>query len=194
MKYLKKLCKSKATGLDGLGPKILGQCCDIIAPSLTYLINLSIRKGVFPNILKRARVSPVFKGGDVYSPDNYRPISVLPTLSKIIERHIVDQLNGYLSKHDLLYKSQSGFRPMHSCQTALTKLVDTWLKNMDNGELNGVLFLDLKKAFDLVNHDLLLTKLKIYRFSNITIEWFSSYLYDRAQLQRLEIQFHRKEM
>ncbi|CAG2235197.1 unnamed protein product [Mytilus edulis] len=90
--YLKKLDKSKATGLDDVGPNILSMCSDVIAPALTYIFNLSIKSGKFPSIFKTARVCPIFKSGDACNPDNYRPIAVLPCLSKIIERHIANSL------------------------------------------------------------------------------------------------------
>ncbi|CAG2218223.1 unnamed protein product [Mytilus edulis] len=90
--YLKKLDKSKATGLDDVGPNILSMCSDVIAPALTYIFNLSIKSGKFPSIFKTARVCPIFKSGDACNPDNYRPIAVLPCLSKIIERHIANNV------------------------------------------------------------------------------------------------------
>ena len=108
-------------------------------------------------------------------PGNYRPISVLPILSKIFEKHVATHLYLYLSKYKLLHESQSGFRCKHSCHTALTNLTDRWLKYMDDGNLIGTVFLDLKKAFDMVDHKLLCKKLQYYKISTNSMKWFESY-------------------
>ena len=124
----------------------------IVAPSLTHIINLSIITGIFPDEWKLARVSPIYKEGAKSDPNNYRPISVLPVISKLIERVVFDQFYEYLIVHDLLADSHSGFRPRHSTQTALLEATNEWYLNIDNGLINGGLFLDLKKAFDTVDH------------------------------------------
>ena len=113
-------------------------------------------------------------------PGNYRPISVLPILSKIFEKHVATHLYLYLSKYKLLHESQSGFRCKHSCHTALTNLIDRWLKYMDDGNLIGTV-LDLKKAFDMVDHNLLCKKLQYYKISTDSMKWFESYLSLRTQ-------------
>ena len=105
------------------------------------------------------KVSPVFKDGDRGLPTNYRPISVLPTISKLIERHVQKHLYAYLSKYKLLHSAQSGFRPGHSCQTALVNIIDRFLEEMNNGNLNIAILLDLRKAFDVVDHDILCKKI-----------------------------------
>lgn len=177
-----KLGINKSTGLDNISPRVLKHCGDTIVPVITSIVNNSIASGVFPDELKLAKVIPLFKSGPREDPCNYRPISILPTISKIFERHMANQLNTYLSKYNILHKYQSGFRSKHSCNTALTRLIDTWLKEIDNGKIVGTVFLDLKKAFDLVDHNILLKKLELYRFSNLTLKLFASYLNNRKQV------------
>ena len=172
---------SKATGLDGITAKILKSSSEIICPSLLKIINISISTGIFPECLKQAKVIPVHKSGPYNDPANYRPISILPILSKIIEKHVTKHLFAYLNKYGLLHKSQSGFRKNHSCNTALINLVDKWLNNIDKGEIIGAIFFDLRKAFDVVDHQLLIEKVNSYHFSNNSVNWIRSYLTDRQQ-------------
>ena len=148
---------------------------------LARLINRSIETGVFPSQLKIAKVFPVFKGGEKSDPSNYRPLSILPTVSKIFEKHVNKHLMAYLNKYKLLHENQSGFRKNHSCQTALVKLVDDWTKFIDKGEMIGALYIDFRKAFDLVDHNILFRKLSLYRCSPSAINWFKSYLSSRQQ-------------
>ena len=149
---------NKACGLDGISCRLLKEAAPVITTSLTYIINLSIRSGIFPDDWKIARVSPVFKEDINSDPNNYRPISVLPIVSKLIERIVFNQLYSFLVENDLLADSQHGFRPKHSTLTALLEATNEWYLNIDNDLLNGVLFLDLKKAFDTVDHNILLKK------------------------------------
>ena len=152
-----------------------------ISPFIATLINKSIISGTFPSQLKYAKVFPVFKGGSKSDPSNYRPISILPTISKIFEKHVNKHLMNYLNKYNLIHKSQSGFRQKHSCQTALVKLIDQWMSCIDKGDLVGSLFIDFRKAFDVVDHEILMKKLKLYKLSETSLSWFSSYLSERKQ-------------
>ncbi len=144
-----------------------------MTPSITKLINKSIATGIFPNQLKLAKVFPIFKGGTKENPSNYRPISILPTLSKLFEKHVNKHLKAYTNKYKLIHETQSGFRESHSCQTALIKIVDQWLACIDKGEVVGTLFLDFKKAFDLVDHDILIHKLRHLQIQ-CSIAWLVS--------------------
>ena len=180
-KFLNSLNPNKSAGKDTIGPRLLKLSAPIISKVVTHLINISLKYGVFPDDLKIAKVSPIFKKGDKTDPGNYRPVSVLPTLSKIFEKHVAQQLKHFLNVHNLLHQEQSGFRQFHSCQTALLNLTEKWLSEMDKGNLIGVTFLDFRKAFDLVDHKILLQKLRCYNFDNNSLTWFQSYLDNRYQ-------------
>ena len=176
-----QLDTSKATGLDGLSPKILKLSAEKVAPSLANIINLSFQDSQFPDILKIAKLFPIHKSGAKNDPSNYRPISILPVISKVIEKHITKHLFGFLNRYKLLHKAQSGFRQRHSCSTALINLIDKWLKSIDRGEIVGAIFFDLKKAFDVVDHEILMRKLLCYKLDLSSISWIRSYLSNRQQ-------------
>ena len=180
--FINGLNIAKATGLDGIGPRILKLANNILAPSIAALINKSIKTATFPEQLKVAKVYPIHKGGSKSDPVNYRPISILPTISKIFEKHINKHLMAFLNKYKLIHPNQSGFRQKHSCQTALVKLIDQWLTCIDNGDLVGTVFLDFRKAFDLVDHSLLIKKLSLYKCKHTTLNLLSSYLNTRQQV------------
>ena len=179
--YLPSLDTTKSTGLDCIGPKFLKLALDILASSITFLINKSITTGNFPNMWKHARVSPVFKTGSKDEMNNYRPISVLPTLSKLIEKWINIKLSAFLNNHELLHNTQSGFREGYSTESALILMLDTWLKAVNEGRLVGSVMIDFRKAFDMVDHEILLKKLNLYRCSSLTVSWFRRYLSNRSQ-------------
>ena len=144
---LQQLSTSKATGLDDLSSFFLKIAAPSISPSLTAVFNLSISSGVFPDLWKIAKVSPLHKDGSLFDRSNYRPISVLAVLSKILERHVHQTFYYFLSQHELLLDSQFGFRSSRSCELALANLSDNILTNMDNKLLNGLLLVDLKTGF-----------------------------------------------
>ena len=123
-----------------------------------------------------AQVFPIFKSGQKTDPSSYHSISILSTLSKIFEKPVNKHTMGYLNKSKLIHECQSGFRHNHSCQTALVKLGDQWIKCVDQGDLVFTMFIDFRKAFHIVDHSLLISKLFVYKFSTSTIRWFTSYL------------------
>ena len=150
---------------------------------MTVIFKQSLSTGIYINDWKLARVSPIYKSEDRKKCDNYRPISILPIISKVFEREVFTQIYKYLNENSLLSKSQSGFRPKHGTVGALIQMCDQWLSDMDKGKINGVVFLDIRKAFDSINHKILLRKLKNqFGIHDIELKWFESYLTNREQV------------
>lgn len=178
---INKLHSNKATGLDGIPARMLKLAAPIIVNSLVDTINSSLREGCFPDMWKLAKVFPIFKDGDRSDCNNYRPISILAVVSKLIEKVVFNQLYDYLISNNLLSEHQSGFRPSHSTLTALLKNTIYWLSNMDSGKLNLAVFIDLKKAFDTVDHEIVLQKLASHGIHEVELKWFKSFLADRKQ-------------
>ena len=172
----------KADGLDGIPTCLVKLSFPSIASSLTHVFNLVISKGIIAKDWKSARVTPIFKADSKVDPANYRPISVLSVIAKLFEKAICNQVYSYLNDNKLLSKYQSGFRPMHSTLTALIDITDNWYLNIDDGLTNTILFIDLKKAFDTINHEILLSKLELYGFKGVSLNLFRDYLSDRTQV------------
>ena len=170
-----------SAGLDGINGYILNLAQPYVVESLTYIYNLCIQQGVVPIAFKNSKIIPIPKSKDLTKLNNYRPISVLSTLSKPLERHVHDHLLIYLERRSLLVQLQSGFRPKHSCHTALARMTNSWLRGINDLNLTGVVFLDLKKAFDLINHNILLDKLSTYLRNPLSQNFFRSYLEERKQ-------------
>ena len=179
--YVLKIPPSKATGVDGISVKLLQAGIKELAPPISKLINMSLTSNQFPSRWKIARVTALFKAGDISDLNNYRPISILPVLSKIIERHVHDCLFYYLTINNLIYSNQSGFRSEFGTETAVAFIVDSLLLNLDKNLINGMVLVDYKKAFDMVDHCILLDKLGAYHLDQSSLDWFKSYLSDRKQ-------------
>ena len=178
---LKNLKVSKSTGLDKTPAKVLKFASSIIAPSLTFIFNSSLSTGIFIDDWKNARVCPVYKGNDRRDMGNYRPISILPIISKVFEKEVFQQLYHYLKVNSVLSRFQSGFRPFHSTVSALTQMCDNWSDNMETRKLKGFVFLDIRKAFESIDHSILLDKVKFYGVAARELMWFKSYLTARQQ-------------
>jgi len=185
LKELKTMKTDKAIGLDGLNAKVLKLASPAIIGSLTHICNLSILTGTFPSKWKEARIVPIYKGGPKDKCANYRPISILPILSKILEKHVFVCMYQYLVEHNLLLNTQYGFRKDHSCQTALIELTEKIYRAIHEGKVFGAAQLDLSKAFDLVNHNLMIEKLKLYQCGDDAIKWVQSYLSGRTQCVKI---------
>ena len=173
-----KLKDKSACGADGISSRFLKDSLPILAFYLTFIINTSIVTGVVPIEWKYAIVCPGFKKGDNEDATNYRPISLLSILSKVLERVVADQLSEYLSANQLLSCSQHGFRKHLSTQTALTQVMERLYHNVENNKISLLALCDLSKAFDSVSHEILLKKMKSL---NIDEFWFKDYLSDRFQ-------------
>ena len=159
LNILKDLNPSKATGIDNLSGKFLKDGADILARPISQLCNLSIKLGSFPTSCKIARVKPLFKKGYKTDPQNYCSISLLPILSKIIGRIIHGQTQEFLSKNKIIYRFQSGFRKNYSTNTCLGHLTDKITTGFEKGLFTGMILIDLQKAFDTIDQQILIKKI-----------------------------------
>ena len=176
---------NKAPGPDKVSMKVIKDALPCILPTLTEIINSSLLTSVFPDDWKEAEVIALLKDGDHEVPNNNRPVSLLIAFSKICERLVLNQLTDYLVRHKRLSKHQSGNKKFHSTETLNIFITDAILENMDNKHLTALLLLDLSKAFDSIEHNILLQKLRLIGVSKTSLEWFKSYLSDRRQFVRL---------
>ena len=165
--------------------KFVKENADIFANVLVSNLNDSIEKSNFPSILKNATITPVFKKGDRNSKDNYRPVSILPNISKIFERCIFRQLFNFMDQ--FLPKYQCGFRKGYSTQYCLLAMLEKWKSAVDKGKSFGALLTGLSKAFDCLSHERLLPKLHYYRFIISALRLIHSYLKNRPQRTKINI-------
>ena len=180
-KIIAGLKNSKTAGTDFLDTTAIKMISQDIVPAITHIVNLSIRYSKFPEAWKYAKIIPLHKKDDILNPKNYRPVAILPILSKILERAIFEQVVEYFENNHLFHPNHHGFRKHHNTCTALLQMYDGWVEAADRGDLTGVCLLDMSAAFDTVNHSLLLQKLRLYGFSQDSLEWMSSYLSGRNQ-------------
>ena len=186
---LKAIQVLKAAGIDNLSVSFLKDRAKVLSKPISDLCSLSITSEKILDICKVAKLKPLYKKGSLTEPCNYRPISLLPLISKVIEKVIHDQTSTFLNSKNLLYTYQSGFRKKHSTDFCLSYLNDKILKGFDKGMMTGMILIDLQKAFDTIDHDVLLQKLYAIGFSKHTVNWFKSYLSNRSFLVNLENNF-----
>jgi hypothetical protein len=175
------LKSSSSCGQDGISSNLLKKIIPSIVVPLVHIFNKSLSTGVVPNNLKVAKVIPIFKSGDKYSFNNYRPISILPAISKILEKIVYKRIHDFITKHNILTPDQFGFRPKHSTYMAINKLYDLITSSLDNKYHTIGIFLDLSKAFDTLDHNILKTKLNQYGIRGVANHWIESYLDNRKQ-------------
>ena len=172
----------KSSGVDNISNYLMKELVCGLRTPLCIIANISIKSGIFPSKLKIAKVKPLFKQGARDDPNNYRPISLLPVFSKVIEKVILRRIQNFMNRTNQYTKNQFGFRDGSSTINACEKLTSEVLKCFNTKKILISVFIDLKKAFDTVGKHILLEKLKYYGFDSNTLNWFNSYLSDRKQL------------
>lgn len=175
----------KAPGIDSIRVQDLKLCKNKIVPVLVKLINVSIRDGVLPEKLKTSIIRPIYKGGTHSDYRNYRPIAILSSIEKIMEKYITNKLNKYLEKHKIINEDQHGFQKGKSTVTLLKNFTDYVNSNLNTNKVIITIFIDLKKAFDTINHTILIKRLKNIGIRGKILEWFKNYLKQRTMLVRI---------
>ncbi len=181
-----QLMSKKSEDLNGVSMFLIKNCINILVTPLLHIITKSLVTGVVPSQLKIAKVVPIHKGGDKLSPDNYRPISLLPNFSKILEKVVSIRLISFLDEHKILSPDQFGFRKGHSTIHPLLLFVNDVTSALNKKENTISIFCDIRKAFDTVNHEILLAKLSNIGVRGVELEWFRSYLSNRMQFVSID--------
>uniref|UniRef100_A0A8C6SQ40 Reverse transcriptase domain-containing protein n=1 Tax=Neogobius melanostomus TaxID=47308 RepID=A0A8C6SQ40_9GOBI len=181
-----KGCKNKtSTDYHDMDMKTLKTVIESISKPLTYICNLSLQTGQFPDGMKVAKVIPLFKAGDKHLFTNYRPVSLLPQFSKILEKVYNSRLDSFIERCNLLSDNQFGFRNNHSTSHALFDIIEEITNAVDNKKYAIGLFIDLSKAFDTINYDILINKLEHYGIRGVALQWVTSYLKNRKQCVKI---------
>ena len=185
-KLIDNIRSDVAVGTDEINAKVIKDAKTTLAPILSKLINLSYRTNTFPTSMKIAKIKAIHKKDDYNDFSNYRPISILPTISKIFERSATNQLIKYLEEHNLLNSNQHAYRKAHSTVTCLFQVTNYLYTLFDDKKTSAVISLDLSKAFDSINHNLLLNKLSTMGLSEESLHWIKSYLSNRHQYAKFK--------
>ena len=175
-KIVSKLPSKASSSHDNISYVLLKEIIDPLSQVLVEVFNRSMTQGEFPMIMKLAEVVPLYKGKEHYLETNYRPISLLTTISKILEKIIYQRVYSFLQNIGQLYENQYGFRANHSCEHAIGQVISTIVKGLENKQYAACILLDLSKAFDTIEHNILLQKLESYGIRGNTLSWFESYL------------------
>ena len=173
---------SKTVGIDNLDSFTIKLAKYELLTSITHIINLSITQNIFPENWKTAKVIPLHKKNSKTDPKNFRPVALLPTLSKILEKAIFTQMISYLNENNLLHPAHHGFRAHHNTSTALMEIYDGWMEAFDRDEITAVVMLDMSAAFDVVDNIILTDKLKLYGFQENSIIWLKTVSYTHLTL------------
>ena len=180
-KIIDKLDPNKAADIYGISTKLVKDGGLVMTEIITFLFNMSISQGKFPDALKNAKVIPIHKDDSRLEMSNYRPISLLPTLSKIFEKLMYARLIQFFTKHNILYENQYGFQSNMSTEYAVNKVLNYIVDTLEKNEIGVCIFLDFAKAFDTVNHEILIGKLEHYGIRGVALNWLENYLENRMQ-------------
>lgn len=170
----------------GVNSAIFLNNLDVFGDQLLSVLNRSLSEGEFPTCLKQSVIIPVQKVSNAKTPDKLRPINLLPTIEKVFEKVVSEQFIEYLEQNNILCEQQSGFRSGRSCETALMWMVHEWKSVIDNREKICSVFLDFQRAFETVDHDILLDNLKSYGVKYKELKWFRTYLKNRLQFTKID--------
>ena len=177
----KSLKRNKAAGFNELSSNIILDAYDSLKNILFHVCKVSIQQGIFSDSLKIAKVTPIFKSGDKDNVTNYRPISILPVFSKVLERIMYNRVYNHLDSKGVLYEKQFGFQRNNSTEHAILQLTRDITDSFEKGEYTRGVFIDLSKAFDTADHQILIKKLQYYGIDGTVLEWFRRYLSNRKQ-------------
>ena len=179
---MNNLNSNKSPGYDGLSARTIKQVSKEVSKPLAHIFNLTFTTGIIPEQIKTSLVTPVFKSNEENKFENYRPISVLTCFAKLLEKLMYKRLIKYVEKNNILADHQYGFRKNRSTELAIIELVNKITKEIDNGKYTIGIFLDLSKAFDTIDHKILISKLEYYGIRGIARLWFENYLTNRKQI------------
>ena len=188
-KIISDLSTKDSYGHDAISTKLLKYISNEICKPLTLVVNQCLQTGIFPDNMKLAKVIPIYKKSDSSNMSNYRPISILPSISKIIEIIVFNQLNTYFHKHKLLNTNQYGFQSKHSTELTALHIVDKVIKDLDRNCVPINIYLDLSKAFDTLDHTILLSKLHYYSISNLELNFFKNWCPTRVDTRTLTVYY-----
>ena len=186
-KIINELPSKRSSGVDNISNILLKELSDVLCKPLCLLTNRSMHLGIFPDLMKLAEVIPLYKGKSRESETNYRPISLLTTMSKIVEKIVYSRVYKFLTKTGQICESQYGFRSNHSCEHAVAHVIGSILKNLENKKSTISVMLDLSKAFDMIEHSIMLQKLELFGVRGVCLNWFKSYLENRRMRVRCTV-------
>ena len=180
VKIINKLPAKHSSGYDNISNVLLIKLNNVLSPIICKLCNMSLSTSTFPDVMKIAEAVPLYRSKSPHEECNYRPISLLTTISKILEKVMYLRVYGFLDSKNQMYKSQYGFRAKHLCNHAVSAVVSDILKNNEKGKYTVGLFLDLLKAFNTLDHSIILKKMELYGVQGVALQWFDSYLKNRS--------------